>query len=320
MPIQRREWMRYTACSLAAHLIASFNAANGRSHNESNEIDFLDDKPYSLRYMLASSLYGQMDLRTILPEVSKTGASAIDIWPMIHGNQREQIDLMGLESFAELLETHKVKLGCITQYKLGPLSLQQEFPLAKRFGCETVVTGAIGPKDLRGNELKQAVSKFIEQMKPHVDAASASNITIAIENHANSLISTEESIRYFTELNRSPNLAIAFAPYHLPQDAELLAKLLSDILSSVRVFYAWQHGAGCMQAQPKEQELLQMPGRGDLDFGPMLKVLSKQRYEGWFEIFMHPFPRGIAILDTAEQVTEEVNRARKHIEQFIPTR
>lgn len=317
MPFKRRDVMKHFACGLIAHRMAAYGASHAASpewRGASGETD--EGGQSTFRYLLASSLYGRMELKSILPEVSKIGASAIDIWPMIHGNQREQIDEMGMDAFGELLKAHDVTLGCLTQYKLGPLNLQQEFPFAKRFGCKTIVTGSIGPKDLRGSELKHAVVQFIEQMKPHVDAAKESGITIAIENHSSSLISSEESLRYFTELNRSPNLAIAFAPYHLPQDAQLLAKLLNDVLASVRVFYAWQHGAGCMNAQPKEQELLQMPGRGELDFRPMIEVLTKQRYNGWFEIFMHPFPRGVAILDTADQVTKEINRARQHIEKI----
>ena len=65
------------------------------------------------------------------------------------------------------------------------------------------------------------------------------------------------------------------------------------------MFYAWQHGHGCMTKLPKEEELLQMPGRGDLDFKPLVDSLSSIGYSGYTEIFMHPVPRGIPILPTA---------------------
>ena len=35
------------------------------------------------------------DLAEVLPEVSKIGASGIDLWPKVHGNQREQANEMG---------------------------------------------------------------------------------------------------------------------------------------------------------------------------------------------------------------------------------
>ena len=41
-------------------------------------------------------MYGKMKLAEIVPEVRKTGAEYIDIWPLSHGNQREQITEMGI--------------------------------------------------------------------------------------------------------------------------------------------------------------------------------------------------------------------------------
>lgn len=68
---------------------------------------------------------------------------------------------------------------------------------------------------------------------------------------------------------------------------------------------------------PKEQELLQLPGRGDLDFVPLLAALKKINYQGRTEIFMHPVPRGIPIQPTAEQVTAEINRSREYLENCL---
>lgn len=267
-----------------------------------------------LKYLLGSCLYGYTDVAKILPEVAKTQSVAIDIWPKVHGNQREQLDELGEEKFIELLNSHNVPLGCITQYKLGPFGLQDEMRLAKRLGCQTIVTGAIGPKNLKGSELRKAVEQFVEQLKPHLAVAEETGITIAIENHADNLIESPDSLRYLAELSPSNPLAIAFAPYHLPQEESLLAKLLEDVIPKVAVFYAWQHGKGCMKKLPKQEELLQMPGRGRLDFGPLIDVLKQTQYQGWTEIFMHPFPRGIPILDTTEEVTAEINHARTYLD------
>lgn len=270
---------------------------------------------FKFKYILASCLYGYESLSDILPEVSKTGASAIDIWPKVHGNQREQLDELGEEKFAKLLKQHQLELGCITQYKLGPFGLQDEMRLAKRLGCKTIVTGAKGPINLTGGELKQAVGKFIEEMKPHLAVAEETGVTIAIENHAKNLIDSPDSLRYLAELSPSKRLGIAFAPYHLPQDEKLLAQLLGETIESVAVFYAWEHGNGCMSKMPKEEELLQMPGRGKLDFSSMIDVLKTKKFQGWTEIFMHPFPRGIPILETVAEVTAEINRARAYLEK-----
>ncbi|MBX3423708.1 MAG: sugar phosphate isomerase/epimerase [Pirellulaceae bacterium] len=292
-------------------------AAGGASSGLASPMLAASKSNFKLKYLLASSLYGYAALKDILPEVSKAGGAAIDLWPMKHGNQREQLAEMGEAKFAELLSQHQLTLGCITQYPLGPFGLQNEMRVAHRLGCRTIVTGGEGPINLKGAELKKAVGEFIQQMQPHLAIAEETGVTIAIENHARNLIDSPDSLRYLAEMSSSKHLGIAFAPYHLPQDEALLAQLLRDVLPRVEVFYAWQHGNGCMTAMPKEQELLQMPGRGPLDFAPMLKVLAENNFQGWTEIFMHPFPRGIPILDTPSAVTGEVNLARTYLDALL---
>lgn len=279
--------------------------------------DAADSEPFRLKYILASCMYGYQYIGEILPEVRQTGATALDIWPKVHGNQREQLTDLGEEKFAAMLKQHDVALGCITQYKLGPFGLQDEMRLAQRLGCQTIVTGGRGPTGLQGNDLKAGVQDFIEQMKPHLEVAEETGVTIAIENHGDNLIESPDSLKWLAELRPSKHLAIAFAPYHLPQDAMLLAGLIETLGDSLAVFYAWQHGMGCHQKLPKEQELLQMPGRGDLDFAPLLAALKRMNYSGWTEIFMHPVPRGVPILETASAVTAEINRSREYLEKLL---
>ncbi len=108
-----------------------------------------ESSEYRPRYLLASCLYGYASVQDIVPEVAKTGATAIDLWPKVHGNQREQLEQMGEAAFAELLAEHDIGLGCLTQYALGPFHLQQEMKLAARLGCKTIVTGAEAPPIFR---------------------------------------------------------------------------------------------------------------------------------------------------------------------------
>src|SRR5438093_13044996 len=64
---------------------------------------------FKLRYVLASSMYGTLPLKEILPQVPATGADAIDLWPKPHGSQREEVDAMGAEKFADFLREQGVK-------------------------------------------------------------------------------------------------------------------------------------------------------------------------------------------------------------------
>ena len=260
-------------------------------------------------------MYGTMSLNVVIPEAPKIEAKFIDIWPRVHGNQREQMEQMGHDAFSALLERHSVKLGVLTHYDLGPFALEEEMQVARRFGAELLICGGKGPKDLSGKELRAAVRTFAEQMKPHVEAAEEAGVTIGIENHGNNLIDSPDSVKWLVEFVPSPHLGIALAPYHLDQDSGLIAKLIRDLGDRMVMFYAWQHGKGSGKL-PKEDELLQMPGRGPLDFGPIMRALKETSYSGFVSIFMHPYPRGIPILPTAGEVTMEINQARRYIEDL----
>lgn len=303
MTINRREFVS------AASATAAAIALGGTTCNAKPAA-----KQFKPRYIVGSCMYGYQYVGEIMPEVRKAGASMLDIWPKVHGNQREQLDDLGEEKFAAMLDKHDIGLGCITQYKLGPFGLQKELKLAGRMKANTIVTGGKGPRGLKGAELKKAVGDFCEKMKPHLDIAAENGVTIAIENHGNNLIESPDSLKYLAELRPSKYLGIAFAPYHLPQDEKQIADLIRGLGDSIAMFYMWQHGDGCMKRLPKEQELKQMPGRGALDFKPIISALAEIEYSGWTEIFMHPVPRGIPILETAGQVTAEINRARKYLQ------
>ncbi len=268
-------------------------------------------------YVLASCMYGKLPLVDILPEVRKGGASAIDLWPPVHGDQRKAIDELGFDAFESLLAKFDVRLAGTTRYDLGPLKLDDEIALLKRLGGQTVVTGSAGPKNVEGEEAKAAVREFVEKMKPIAAAAVEAGVTVAIENHGNALVCSPDSIRYLADFAPEAGLGIALAPYHLPDDPQVLASLIEHVGPKLTVFYAWQHGDGCMTKLPKEQELKQMPGRGPLDFGPVMAALKKVAFNGPFQIFMHPVPRGIPILPTVAECTAEINRARAYLEGLI---
>ncbi len=272
---------------------------------------------FRLTYILASSLYGKMRLEDIVPEVHKTGAEYIDIWPLGHANQREQMEEMGHDRFAELLAEHDVKLGILTHYDLGPYRLQAEMKVAQKLGARILICGSDRLSSETGKSLKRQVKDFLERLKPHSEAAARAGVIIGIENHGNSLISSPDSIRYFGELAESEQLGIALAPYHLPQDPDLIAGLIKELGPKLVHFYAWQHGKGATKKLPKEEEMFQMPGFGSMDFAQILGTLREIDYRGWTSIFMHPVPRGIPILPEVQQVTEAVNKSRRYLETCL---
>ena len=307
--ISRRSLVRSAAGAVAAAAVARGGAAESAA----------GDTHWRPTYILASALYGNFPLADILPEVAKTGAGSIDLWPKPHGTQREEVDTLGEEKVREMLAVAGVKLGGIACYTVGAFKLAGEFALAKRLGAQTpvLVTMAPGKGDAPGDELAAAIKNFLEDLRPSVAAAEEVGGVIAIENHSNSLLRTPDSVRRFADAVTSDRVGVALAPHHLPQDAHLIATLARDLGPRMKFVYAQQDGKGSKEKLPKEVELLQMPGRGPLDFGPLMRELAAQRFAGPVEIFMHPVPRGVPILDTVPEITAEVNRARAYLEALL---
>lgn len=276
------------------------------------------NESFQLNYVLSSAMFGGMPLGTILPEVAKTGSVGIDIWGKPHGTQREQVETMGDEAFRALLNEHTAKFAVNTRYPLGPFGLADEMKWMKQFGGGIVITGSRGPQNVTGSQAKAAVTEFLEKMKPHVATAEENGVTIAIENHSSQLLFHPDSLRYFAELNRSRHLGIAFAPHHLHQWSDQIPSLIRDLGDDqIPFIYFQEHSEGMMTKSPKEIEMKQLPGFGDLDYRPIVKALREIQYTGLVEIFMHPVPRGVPILPTVKEITAAINTSRAYIEKCL---
>lgn len=263
-------------------------------------------------------MYGKMPLDVIVPEAKKTGADAIDIWCLPHGNQREQMDKLGLDKFAAFLAKHDTKLGVLTRYPLGPFKLQDEMAICKKLGGEIVLCGTSRPSEPKGDAAKKAVKDFIEKMKPHVAKAEELGITIAVENHSKQLLYHPDSLRYFAEFNKSNHLGVAFALHHLYKWANQIPKLIEELgADNIPFVYGQEHSEGMHKKVAKEIEMQQMPGFGKLDYKPIVATLKKINFAGLFEIFMHPVPRGVPILPTAKEITAAINKSRDYLNKCI---
>jgi len=273
-----------------------------------------------LKYLLASALFGDMPLHAILPEVGRTGCSGIDLWCKPHGTQREQAQELGIDQLIELLKQHSVNPVCLTQYPLGPFALEPEMKVLHQLGGELIVTGPRGPRNLTGEELKKAIRHFLKELQPHADKAAELGITIAIENHANSLLHHPDSLRYWAEFNQHPALGVAFAPHHLHEHVDQIPLLIRELgAANLPFIYFQEYGIGSQQKVAKKIELQQLPGQGTLDYAPILRTLREIEFHGWAEIFMHPTPRGVPILPTAEEISAVLNQSRTHLEAILKT-
>lgn len=279
-----------------------------------------EEKPFALSYVLSSAMFGNLPLAEVLASAKVTGAGSVDIWRKVHASHREQITAMGDEKFQKLLRNHDTRLSVSTCYPLGPFRQDDELRWVKKNGGRMTVCGSgrLGPKDPVGPEAKRQVKAFFEKLKPHYELAEELGVTMAIENHKNAMLSSPDSMRYFAERNPSKRVGIAFAPHHLHDAVEEIPKLIRDLgREQLPFFYFQEHHPSSKKKMPKEDELKQLPGFGELDYLPILAALREIDFEGLAEIFMHPVPRGVPVLPTAPEISAVINRSRAHLESCL---
>lgn len=273
-----------------------------------------------LRYTLSSALYGDMPVDEVIAEVEDAGCESLDIWRKVHATHREQIEEKGDEYLQKLLQKHNTKLGVSTCYPLGPFKQDDEMRWVKKNGGTMTVSGSgkMGEKDPVGAEAKKQTKAFFEKLKPHYELAEELGVTMAIENHKNAMLSSPDSIRYFAELNPSKNVGIAFAPHHLYDAVEEMPKLIRDIgKENLPFIYFQEYHQSSKEKMAKEEELKQLPGFGTLDYVPILSALRDVGFDGLAEIFMHPVPRGVPMLETPGEITAAVNKSRAYIDECL---
>lgn len=237
-----------------------------------------DDPCFKIEYVLSSALFGNLPLEEVLAEVNKSGATGIDIWRKVHATHREQITAIGDEAFQKLLKKHNTRMHISTCYPLGPFRRDKEMAWVKKNGGKMTVcaTHRMGVKDPEGKEAERQVKAFFEKLKPHLEVAQGLGVMMAFENHGNAMLHSPDSMRYFAEHNPDPkHIGIAFAPHHLQSFGnDAPAKMLQEIGNEhIPFIYFQEYGIGSKKRVDKETELEQLPGRGKLDYVPIVAAL-----------------------------------------------
>jgi sugar phosphate isomerase/epimerase len=113
-----------------------------------------------------------------------------------------------------------------------------------------------------------------------VELAEKHNSYLAIENHGNALLCSLDSLKAFVDINKSPRLGIALAPYHIQTLKASVPEAIRICGKQLFFFYAWQH-------YPDSRQL---PGIGPTDMTPWIRALADVRYSGYVNPFMHGHP------------------------------
>jgi len=219
----------------------------------------------------------ELPIEQACERIARLGFEAIDIWSAHQGcpHLDDVAKRLGAEGLKKLLAKHKLKLFAFSVYKGG---YERYAELLGKAGGGVAVRGS-GPA-CKPEELTARMRQFIEQLKPLAELAEKHNSYLAIENHGNALLCSLDSFKAFVDINKSPRLGIALAPYHIQTLKASVPEVIRVCGRQLLFFYAWQH----------YPDSGQLPGVGPTDMTPWIKALADVRYRGYVNPFMHGHP------------------------------
>lgn len=230
-----------------------------------------------MRLSTSSIHFMQLPIEQACERIAKLGFEAIDIWSAHQGcpHLDDVAKRLGPDGLKKLLAKHNLKLLAFSVYKGGYTRYAELLGAA---GGGVAIRGS-GPP-CKPEELTARMRKFIEELKPLVELAEKHNSYLAIENHGRALLCSLDSLKAFVDVNTSPRLGIALAPYHIQTLKASVPEAIRICERQLFFFYAWQHYPG-----PK-----QLPGIGTTDMTPWIRALAGIRYRGYVNPFMHGHP------------------------------
>ena len=235
-------------------------------------------KKWRMRLSTSSIHFMELPIEQACERIAKLGFKAIDIWSAHEGcpHLDDIAKRLGAEGLKKLLAKHKLKLFAFSVYSGG---YERYAELLGKAGGGVAVRGS-GPA-CKPEELTDRMRKFIEQLKPLAELAEKHNSYLAIENHGNALLCSLDSLKAFVDINKSPRLGIALAPYHIQTLKASVPEAIRICGEQLLFFYAWQH-------YPDSEQL---PGIGPTDMTPWIQALADIRYRGYVNPFMHGHPQ-----------------------------
>jgi len=270
--LSRRAFLQNSSAVLAGAALA--NALSARAI--AGPASAGEKAPWPMRMSTSTVQFSSLSVEKACERIAALGFEAVDFWHAGFGCPHlDDIEKrLGAEGLKELLAKTKLKLYAFTCYNVGYPRFAEL--LGKAGGGLAVREARYG----KVQNLTEEMKAFLEQLKPQVELAEKYSTRIAIENHGNSLLNSKDSFKAFVDLNRSPRLGIALAPYHLQAAKIPVEEVIGIVGKQLLFFYAWQQGA----------DMKQLPGVGPADFTPWIAALAKAGYAEYVNPFMHGHP------------------------------
>lgn len=235
------------------------------------------EERWKMRLSGSTIAFTTLPIEKACERLAQLGFEAVDVWSAFaHCPHLDDVaGRLKAEGLKELLARLHLKLNSFSVY-IGGYSRYAE--LLGQCGGGVAIRGSAGPCDPK--ELTKKMKAFLEQLKPEIELAEKHHSYLAIENHGHALLDSNDSFKAFVDLNKSPRLGVALAPYHVQAGKASVEEAIGILGPQLFYFYAWQHAPGVGQ----------LPGLGPTDFTPWLMALAKIRYRGYVNPFLHGEP------------------------------
>ena len=267
--LDRRMFLRMAGLSAAAGMANLRSAAMAGGE---------DGAGWHMKLSTSSIHFAGLTIEKACKRIAGLGFKGIDIWSAYQGcpHLDDVAKRLGPDGLKKLLNKHDLDLFSFSVYKGG---YERYAELLGKAGGGVAVRGSEGrmpkPEKLTGR-----MRKFIDGLQPLVELAEKHDSYLAIENHGNALLCTLDSLKAFVDMNDSPRLGIALAPYHIQTLDASVPEAIRICGDQLFFFYAWQHHSGAKQ----------LPGVGPTDMTPWLEALAEVDYGGYVNAFMHGHP------------------------------
>jgi sugar phosphate isomerase/epimerase len=231
-----------------------------------------------MRLSTSTIQFKELPVEDACKRIADLGFEAVDIWSGYEGCRHldDALERLGPDGVKDLLRRLSLKLYSFSTY-VGGYARYAE--LLGKAGGGVAIQGSAGPCEPA--QLRSRMKAFLEELKPLAELAEKHNSYLAIENHGQALLDSLDSFKAFVDLNTSPRLGLALAPYHVQASGASVTDAIRACGSQLLFFYAWQNAP----------ELQQLPGHGPTDFKPWLKALAEIKYRGYVNPFMHGHPK-----------------------------
>jgi len=274
--IGRRSFLKLTGAVVTSRVV--------RAESISDVLRPPDASPWQMRLSTSSIHFTELPIEKACEKIAGLGFEAIDIWSAHEGcpHLDDVTSRLGPERLKEVLAKCKLKLFAFSVYQGG---YERYAELLGKAGGGVAVQGSAGP--CKPEELTARMRQFIESLKPSIELAEKYNSYLAIENHGQALLDSLDSFKAFVDMNSSPRLGLALAPYHIQALKGSVPEAIRICGQQLFFFYAWQNQA----------DVKQLPGVGPTDMTPWIHALAQIRYRGYVNPFMHGHP-GTDIMTT----------------------